>query len=86
MVTPSLAGQETAIRVLGTRRGTFVQFEFQWGGDPDLAVELVLPYPAFREFCDRHRSRMLPAEDDAVQLDYERLRRRFETTETVGAP
>ncbi len=85
MVTQSPAGQETAIRVLGTRRGTFVQFEFQWGGDPDLAVELVLPYPAFREFCDRHRSRMLPAEDK-VRLDYERLRRRFETTKTVGAP
>ena len=84
MATLNPAGQDTAIRVLGTRRGTFVQFEFQWG-DPDLAVELVLPYPAFREFCEQHRSRMLPAQD-AAQLDFERLRRRFEMTQTVGAP
>ncbi len=39
--------QDTAIKVLRTRGDLFVEFEFQWG-NPDLAVELVLPYPAFQ--------------------------------------
>lgn len=38
------------VRVLGVRRGHFVLFELAFG-DADLAVELVLPFPAFMEFC-----------------------------------
>jgi len=49
--------QDTAVKVLRTRRDHFVEFKLPWG-DPDLAVELVLPYPAFREFCVEHRSRI----------------------------
>ena len=69
--------QDTAIRVLRTRRDLFVEFEFQWG-DPDLAVELVLPYPAFREFCAEHRSRILPA-DSKTEAEYNALQERFAT-------
>ncbi len=67
--------QDTAIKVLRTRRDLFVEFEFQWG-DPDLAVELVLPYPAFREFCVDHQSRILPA-DAETEADYNALQERF---------
>jgi phenol hydroxylase P0 protein len=67
--------QDTAIKVLRTRRNLFVEFEFQWG-DPDLAVELVLPYPAFREFCTEHQSRILPA-DAETEADYIALQERF---------
>ena len=78
MFSSDLAGRDTAIRVLRTRRSYFVEFELQWGGDADLAVELVLPYPAFREFCRQNRSRMLPIAGEA-RLGYEQLRRAYET-------
>jgi phenol hydroxylase P0 protein len=70
--------QDTAIKVLRTRRNMFVEFEFQWG-DPDLAVELVLPYLAFREFCAEHHSRMISA-DAETEADFHALQERFATT------
>lgn len=39
-------------RVTALRRQCFVEFEYMVG-DPDLVVELILPLPAFREFCAR---------------------------------
>jgi phenol hydroxylase P0 protein len=49
------------VRVLGTRLGRFVEFEFALG-DGDLAVELILPTEAFEEFC-RARSAIVSAPD-----------------------
>ncbi|MFS8038961.1 phenol hydroxylase subunit [Xanthobacter sp. AM11] len=41
---------QAQVRILGTRLGRFVEFEFAlYGGD--LAVELILPTKAFEEFC-----------------------------------
>lgn len=41
---------QAQVRILGTRLGRFVEFEFAlYGGD--LAVELILPTRAFEEFC-----------------------------------
>ena len=41
------------VRVLGVRRAAFVEFSFAVG-DPDLSVDLVLPYAAFVELCERY--------------------------------
>lgn len=41
---------QARVRVLGTRLGRFVEFEFALY-DGDLAVELILPTRAFEEFC-----------------------------------
>lgn len=41
---------QARVRVLGTRKGRFVEFEFSLG-DGDLSVELILPTKAFEEFC-----------------------------------
>ena len=38
------------VRVLGTRANDLVEFQFAIG-DPDLCVELIMPRPAFDEFC-----------------------------------
>ena len=38
------------VRILGTRMGRFVEFEYSLG-DGDLSVELILPTKAFEEFC-----------------------------------
>lgn len=41
---------QARVRILGTRLGRFVEFEFAlYGGE--LAVELILPTRAFEEFC-----------------------------------
>ncbi|HYW91193.1 MAG TPA: phenol hydroxylase subunit [Gammaproteobacteria bacterium] len=39
------------VRVTRHRGDGFVEFDFSIGGDPDLYVELILPGPAFAEFC-----------------------------------
>ncbi len=60
------------VRVTGTH-GDFVLFDFTIG-DPDLTVELILPFPAFLEFCATNHA---PATvEPAAQAAYERLHRR----------
>lgn len=46
------------VRVLGTRLDRYVEFEFSLN-DPDLTVELVMPFAAFDEFCTAHGARVL---------------------------
>lgn len=38
------------VRVTGVRSGRYVEFAFTVD-DPDLTVELILPFSAFEEFC-----------------------------------
>ena len=49
------------VRVLGTRLGRFVEFEYSLG-DGDLSVELILPTRAFEDFC-RARSAVVSTPD-----------------------
>lgn len=42
------------VRVLGRRRNGLIEFEFSIGW-PELAVELMLPEPAFDAFCEANR-------------------------------
>ncbi|WP_217896298.1 phenol hydroxylase subunit [Pigmentiphaga sp. NML030171] len=58
-----------------TGRLRYVEFEFSIG-DPELAVELVLAFPQFQEFCRRNRVRMVGAEE-AARLDLERMKWRY---------
>ncbi len=60
-VTESALGQ-AYVRVIGTRLGRFVEFEFSIN-DADLTVELVLPPAAFQEFCAAHHACILPPAD-----------------------
>jgi phenol hydroxylase P0 protein len=59
------------VRVLGTRAGKFVEFEFSLG-DGDLAVELILPFLAFAEFCKDRKAILLPPAE-AIAADLDRL-------------
>ncbi|MBM7456770.1 phenol hydroxylase P0 protein [Oceanisphaera litoralis] len=63
------------IRVTGTQRQRFVEFEFSVG-DPELAVDMIMPLQAFEEFCARHGVQHLSAEQVA-QVEYDRLKWRF---------
>ena len=58
-------------KITGTR-GPFVEFDFTVG-DPDLTVELIMPYQAFVEFCRDNSVSVLPAVGDLAQA-FERLK------------
>ena len=73
-----MTGQPCFVRVTGTRGTRFVEFEFAIG-DPELAVELVLQFDQFREFCARHDAIELTPEQGAA-LDHDRMKWRY------GAP
>ncbi|MBB1163191.1 phenol hydroxylase subunit [Aquariibacter albus] len=71
----ALTGQRCYVRVTGTRDSRFVEFEFAIG-DPELAVELVLDFEQFRQFCATHEVTHLTAEEGA-RLDWERMKWRY---------
>ena len=49
---PAFGVRQRYVRLLQVRPDGFVEFEFAIG-EPELAVELILPADAYREFC-RH--------------------------------
>ena len=53
------------VRILGTRGDRYVEFEFSIN-DSDLAVELILPFAAFDEFCSLQNATVLPPEPAAA--------------------
>lgn len=55
------------VRVTGTRRDRYVEFEFSLN-DADLTVELVMPVDAFREFCRANDVVMLPPPPAAMNV------------------
>jgi phenol/toluene 2-monooxygenase (NADH) P0/A0 len=58
------------VKVKGTRLGKFIEFEFSIN-DEDLTIELILPVPAFREFCKAQNATILHT-DPSVEEDAER--------------
>ena len=61
METPEVGGkQRKFVRVTGCRGTNFIEFEFAVG-TPELFVELILPEPAFAEFCRHNEVEIQPA-------------------------
>lgn len=71
---PYLGRAHGFVRVTGTRRNAFVEFEFSIN-DEDLMVELVMPFKEFAEFCERENVTVLTP-DEAVRSTVERFLRR----------
>ena len=74
MDTTSFDTRRKYVRVVETRDNGMVEFEFAIG-EPELFVELLLPGPAFREFCTANQVTLLDkaalaAEDDASQWEW----------------
>ena len=68
------------VRLTHVRPDGFVEFEFAIG-DPDLAVELILPVDAYREFCRQHDVvHVTPLE--AAEID--RARQRWSAPDEPG--
>jgi len=63
------------VRVMRTLPNGLIEFEFAVG-DPDVAVELVMPKVAFDEFCAANRVEQLttpkaaPVDADAADADF----------------
>lgn len=57
---PAVDTSQRFVRVTGQRPDGLVAFEFSIGW-PELAVELLLPAPAFDEFCAANRVQRLDA-------------------------
>lgn len=60
-VSPATPDMTAFVRVTGIRGGRFVEFVYGLG-DGDLAVELIMPFAAFDEFCIRQRAVVLPSD------------------------
>lgn len=63
MPDPTAADLPRWVRVLAHRPDGFVEFAFSIG-DPALAVELILPEPAFAAFCAEQRVRTWPLNEN----------------------
>ena len=72
-----IAGQRY-VRVTKVLHDKYVEFEFAIG-DPNLNVELVMPFEHFRKFCEDNDAQHLTAEQEAA-VDFDKLKWRF------GAP
>lgn len=66
----ALAALEHYVRVTGTARAGYVEFQYAIG-DPSLHLDMILPHAAFAEFCARHKVVRLPAIDDAARAQTE---------------
>lgn len=51
---PNINSDNRWVKITRTTESGFVEFEF-YVGDVDLCVELILPVPAFKEFCETNR-------------------------------
>lgn len=71
----SFESQTRYIRVQRYTENGFVEFAFGIGS-PDLMVDLILPRPAFREFCQTNKVVDLTPEQERV-LDFERAKWRY---------
>lgn len=62
------------VRVRSAQEAIFVEFDFAIG-TPDLYVELVLPRPAFEQFCLTHQVQHMDAQmSEAVDADMRKWR------------
>lgn len=68
---PYLGNAAGFVRITGTRREKFVEFEFSVN-DQDLTVALVMPIGEFHEFCRRANVTVLPP-DGRVADELEKL-------------
>jgi len=62
------------VRVRSGPDDAFVEFDFSIGY-PELFVELVLPHPAFKQFCESHQVQHMDAQmSDALDADARKWR------------
>lgn len=63
------------VHITNVRPDGFIEFDFSIG-EPEMYVELVLPWKAFEEFCAHNSVNHLTAEEVAA-VEYDRLKWRY---------
>ncbi|MAU41433.1 MAG: phenol hydroxylase [Kordiimonas sp.] len=71
-----LSDYDKTIVVTGVRRNLYVEFDFTVG-EEILTVELVMPFPAFEEFCALNNARITEIKSD-IEKDFEQLKWRHQ--------
>jgi len=68
------------VRITGIRNNNLIEFDFSIG-EPEMYVELVLPFAAFQTFCAHNQVQYLTPEQ-AAAVDYDRMKWRYGTPGT----
>lgn len=63
------------VRITGIRGNNLIEFDFSIG-EPEIYVELVLPFNAFQTFCAHNDVKYLTPEQEAA-VDYDRMKWRY---------
>ena len=59
------------VRIFGIRKAKFLEFDFTVGFE-ELTIELVMPYPAFKEFCETNHVEEIDCLLD-VKAEYDKM-------------
>ncbi len=63
------------VRITGIRHNKIIEFDFSIG-EPEMYVELALPFNAYQEFCANNNVINMTSEQAAV-VDYDKLKWRY---------
>ena len=63
------------VRITGIRNNHLIEFDFAIG-EPEMYIELVLPFEAFQTFCAHNKVQHLTPEE-AERVDFDRLKWRY---------
>lgn len=63
------------VRITGIINNKMIEFDFSIG-EPEMYVELVLPFEAFQSFCANNNVVHLN-DEEAARVDYDRLKWRY---------
>lgn len=63
------------VRITGVRNNELIEFDFAIG-EPEMYVELVLPFPAFQQFCANNKVISMTTEEAAI-VDHDRMKWRY---------
>jgi len=63
------------VRITGIRNNKIIEFDFAIG-EPEMYVELALPFEAYQEFCANNDVINMTAEESA-KVDFDRLKWRY---------
>jgi phenol hydroxylase P0 protein len=63
------------VRITGIRNNKIIEFDFAIG-EPEMYVELALPFEAYQKFCANNGVLNMTAEESAA-VDYDRIKWRY---------
>lgn len=66
-----LQSYRKSVRVFGIRKGKFLEFDYTVGWE-ELTIELVMPYPVFKEFCETNHVAQIDCEA-SIKTDFYEL-------------